>query len=95
MRPDYDLMSEIFEAIDEEHFKEFVSAHTYPGDWEKLLYNLELLQDAGYIKGVDIDLSPRAIQPIWIDKARITLKGWEFAEMVMKNTYDSDGYLCN
>lgn len=82
MRRDWNLIGDIFKAIEEERLESMLDTAT-PDDKEKTLWHLELLLDAGYIKGVFFRVSVDGMISYGCNRPRITLQGYDFAEVVM------------
>ena len=101
MKRDWILMGEIFNAIEEEKLESFIDRHSSE-DRDKIFWHLELLLDAGYIKGIELKrYSSGEFFDIYSNNPRITLSGYDFADLVkdkkilnqIKNEITKAGYL--
>lgn len=101
MKRDWSLMGDIFNAIEEETLEGFIERCSSE-DKTKIFWHLELLLDAGYIKGVGLKrYSSGEIFDIYSNNPRITLSGYDFADLVkdkkilnqIKNQITDAGYL--
>ncbi len=84
---DWELMGEIFTAIEEERFEEMADEKREHSKTMKdkvffdFMRHVEMLIDAGYLKGIEIGFSGKQFY-FTIDNPRITLSGYDFADAV-------------
>lgn len=84
---DWNLMGEIFTAIEEERFEEMADEKREHSKTMKdkvffdFMHHVEMLIDAGYLKGIEIGFSGKQFY-FTIDNPRITLSGYDFADAV-------------
>ena len=82
MKRDWTLMGDIFNSIEDENLEEFIEKCSSE-DKTKIYWHLELLLDAGYIKGIELRrYSSGEIFGIYSNSPRITLSGYDFADLV-------------
>lgn len=83
MKRDWALMGDIFNAIEDDRLELLISKTESNQDkYNILMQHLEMLIDADYIKGVIISLSVDSLYSWGTDVPRITLKGYDFADIV-------------
>lgn len=82
------LMGDIFNEIEKETLEEFVDAiknnsteHFVSREFKELMRHIEMLIDAGYIKGVEVAFRGDQFY-LHLDNPRITLQGYDFADTV-------------
>ncbi len=84
---DWKLMGEIFTAIEEERFEEMADEKRNHSNtmndhvFLDFMRHVEMLLDAGYLKGIEIGFSGKQYY-FTIDNPRITLSGYDFADTV-------------
>ena len=101
MKRDWELMGRIFTAIENDNLHELIEQENEPtGEEQKddfaksgqltryilLVRHLEMLIDAGYIKGVDIRTSVDGFISFGLNNPRITLQGYDYADIVKDRT---------
>lgn len=83
MKRDWHLMGDIFNAIEDDRLELLISKYeANQNKYSILMQHLEMLIDADYIKGVTISLSVDGLYSWGTDVPRITLKGYDFADIV-------------
>ena len=97
MKRDWELMGRIFTAIENDNLRELIEQTNEPtgdeqdDDYAKtgqlkryvlLMRHLEMLNDAGYIKGVELRFSIDVFISFGLNNPRITLQGYDYADIV-------------
>lgn len=97
MKRDWELMGRIFTAIENDNLRELIEQTNEPtgdeqdDDYAKigqlkryvlLMRHLEMLNDAGYIKGVELRFSIDGFISFGLNNPRITLQGYDYADIV-------------
>ena len=97
MKRDWELMGRIFTAIENDNLRELIEQTNEPtgdeqdDDYAKtgqlkryvlLMRHLEMLNDAGYIKGVELRFSIDVFNSFGLNNPRITLQGYDYADIV-------------
>lgn len=78
-------MGDIFTAIEDERIETWLAEIESSQDEEmqlKILFHIELLADADFIRGVKVTRSSGHILAYGFDGPRITMKGYDFADIV-------------
>lgn len=98
MKRDWNLMAEIFSAVEDDRLEryleklddevedELTGEVKQPELFLNVIKHLEMLVDSGYIKGVEIDLSVDGLYTYGLSMPRITLAGYDFADIVRDKT---------
>ena len=101
MKRDWELMGRIFTAIENDNLRELIEQANEPtgedqdDDYAKtgqlkryvlLMRHLEMLNDAGYIKGVELRFSIDGFISFGLNNPRITLQGYDYADIVKDRT---------
>ena len=85
MTRDWKLLGTLLQQIEDGNIGPYISNLESDEDREKAILHMELLQDAGYIKGFQLR-SARKGHPMWTensnDPIRITMSGYDFKEVV-------------
>ena len=97
MKRDWELMGRIFTTIENDNLRELIEQTNEPtgdeqdDDYAKtgqlkryvlLMRHLEMLNDAGYIKGVELRFSIDGFISFCLNNPRITLQGYDYADIV-------------
>ena len=88
MKRDWELMGRIFTAIENDNLRELIEQTNEPtgeGQLQRyvlLMRHLEMLTDAGYIKGVELRFSIDGFISFCLNNPRITLQGYDYADIV-------------
>jgi hypothetical protein len=86
MKRDWNLLGEIFNHIEDENLEDFIDHFEDKTDPllgnERLLKHVELLVDAGFVLGVEVIRANGKITGYGTDEPRITLEGYDFADIV-------------
>ena len=97
MKRDWELMGRIFTAIENDNLRELIEQTNEPtgdeqdDDYAKtgqlkryvlLMRHLEMLNDAGYITGVELRFSIDGFISFGLNNPRITLQGYDYADIV-------------
>lgn len=80
MKRDWQLLGEIFTHIENDDLESFIDNDNERSDL--ILRHLELLIDADFVRGVEVRRSNNRIIGYSSDDPRITLQGYDFAEIV-------------
>ena len=83
MKRDWHLLGEIFDHIEQENIESFIKGQSDP-EQERILLHMELLADAGHIKGFTLrrTYSGQLNYGFEGGGVRITLQGYDFADIV-------------
>lgn len=86
MKRDWNMLGEIFNHIEDENLEDFIDHFEDKTDPllgnERLLKHIELLIDAGFVLGVEVIRANGKITGYGTDEPRITLEGYDFADIV-------------
>lgn len=81
MTRNWQLFGEIFGHIQSEDLTAFID-RADDKEQQRIYRHIELLLDADYIRGIELRVNQSRVTGIGIYDARITLKGYDFADIV-------------
>lgn len=82
MKRDWDLMGDIFNSIEKDEFEKRFMGINDEEERRRVFWHVEMLIDAGYIKGITLIPNARGIPAVRLNGPRITLQGYDFADIV-------------
>ena len=83
MKRDWNLMGDIFNALESDRITDLIEGEGVSDEQGDLvLRHLELLIDADYVRGLEIKRSSIGIAGYSMTDPRITLQGYDFADIV-------------